>query len=314
MVDGLPIIDVSGEPETFAAELDRACRDRGFFYVVGHGVDRGLCERVATLAAEFIARPEAEKAEVAMARGGRAWRGWFGVGDELTSGRPDAKEGLYLGTELPPDDRPLHGPNLWPAHPVGLRDAVLEYLDEVVAVGQRVLEGMALALGLDRTWFRDGLTADPLVLFRLFRYPPTDSDGWGVGEHTDYGLLTLLWQDDAGGLEVRSPDGWTAAPPVPGSFVCNLGDMLDRMTGGRYRSTAHRAVNRSGRDRYTFPLFLDPGWDASVAPIPLADAPPVDDAATRWDGASVHEVSGTYGEYLLGKVSKVFPDLVAEVL
>ena len=90
--------------------------------------------------------------------------------------------------------------------------------------------------------------------------------------------------------------------------------MLDRMTGGRYRSTAHRAVNRSGRDRYTFPLFLDPGWDASVAPIPLDDDAPADDAATRWDGASVHDVSGTYGEYLLGKVSKVFPELTRSVL
>jgi isopenicillin N synthase-like dioxygenase len=113
---------------------------------------------------------------------------------------------------------------------------------------------------------------------------------------------------------VLSPDGWTAAPPVPGSFVCNIGDMLDRMTGGRYRSTPHRVVNRSGRDRYTFPLFLDPGWDAAVAPIPLGDATPADDGHTRWDGASVHEVSGTYGEYLLAKVSKVFPDLVTEVL
>jgi isopenicillin N synthase-like dioxygenase len=170
-----------------------------------------------------------------------------------------------------------------------------------------------LGLGLPDHWFRDGLTADPLVLFRLFHYPPTTDDGWGVGEHTVYGLLTLLWQDDVGGLEVRGPDGWTPAPPVPGSFVCNLGDMLDRMTRGRYRSTPHRAVNRSGRDRYTFPLFLDPGWEASVAPIVPAEQGRADDAATRWDGASVHEVEGTYGEYLLGKVSKVFPDLTRSV-
>jgi isopenicillin N synthase-like dioxygenase len=313
-VEGLPIVDVSGPAASFAPDVDRACRDRGFFYVVGHGVDPRLISRLADLAAEFFALPEAEKAAVAMQLGGRAWRGWFGVGEELTSGRPDAKEGLYLGTELPPDARPLHGPNLWPARPAGLRRAVLAYLDAVVAVGQHVLDAMALGLGLPERWFRDGLTADPLVLFRLFHYPPAAGDGWGVGEHTDYGLLTLLWQDDSGGLEVRGADGWTAAPPVPGSFVCNLGDMLDRMTGGRYRSTPHRVVNRSRADRYTFPLFLDPGWDASVAPLPLHGEAPPDDAATRWDGTSVHEAAGTYGEYLLAKVSRVFPDLFAEVV
>jgi isopenicillin N synthase-like dioxygenase len=313
----LPIVDVSGPPASFAADVDRACRDRGFFYVVGHGIDPTLTERLAALAAEFFALPDDEKAAIAMTRGGRAWRGWFGVGDELTSGRPDRKEGLYLGSELAADPRPLHGPNLWPERPAGLREAVLEYLDAATAVGQHVLDGMAVGLGLGEGWFRRGLTADPLVLFRLFHYPPAPPQpraGWGVGEHTDYGLLTLLWQDDAGGLEVRGPGGWTAAPPVPGSLVCNLGDMLDRMTGGRYRSTPHRAQNASDRDRITFPLFLDPGWDTVVAPMDLPGPAPDDDAATRWDGTSLRELSGTYGEYLLGKVSRVFPDLFAEVV
>jgi isopenicillin N synthase-like dioxygenase len=309
----LPVIDVSGPPESFAAEVDRACRDRGFFYVVGHGVEPALSAELIELAAQFFARPDAEKDLISMAHGGPAWRGWFGVGSELTSGRPDAKEGLYLGTEDGPSDRPLHGSNLWPDEPGRLRPVVTSYLEVVTAVGQHVLAGMALGLGLDADWFRTGWTADPLVLFRLFHYPATDT-GWGVGEHSDYGLLTLLLQDDVGGLEVQGSKGWVDAPPIPGSFVCNLGDMLDRMTGGRYRSTPHRVVNTTGRDRYSFPLFLDPGWDAAVAPIELPGQAPPDDAEHRWDGTSLRDISGPYGEYLLAKVSKVFPDLFTDVI
>ena len=133
-----------------------------------------------------------------------------------------------------------------------------------------------------------------------------------MGEHTDYGLLTLLRQDDVGGLQVRVDEGWIEAPPVPRSFVCNIGDMLDRMTGGLYRSTPHRVrLNASGRDRLSFPLFLDPSWDARIEPI---RSPGIDDHAQRWDGASVHAFEGRYGDYVLAKVGKVFPQLRERVL
>ena len=159
-------------------------------------------------------------------------------------------------------------------------------------------------------------TAEPLTLFRIFNYPPpADPTLWGVGEHTDYGLLTILLQDDAGGLEVKSRSRWVPAPPVPGSFVCNIGDMLDRMTGGLFRSTPHRVRNPAARDRLSFPFFFDPGFSARVQPIELAgqDLPP-DDRDERWDRASVHAFEGTYGDYLLAKVGKVFPELRATVL
>jgi isopenicillin N synthase-like dioxygenase len=175
---------------------------------------------------------------------------------------------------------------------------------------------MSLALGLDAWWFDRHLTADPLVLFRIFHYPPAAADDprWGVGEHTDYGLITILGQDASGGLEVRGRDGWISVPPRPDAFVINLGDMLERMTVGGYRSTPHRVRNISGRDRLTFPLFVDPSWDADVLPIPSSLASPADAATDRWDGQSVHEWSGTYGDYLLTKVGRVFPDLGDEVL
>src|SRR5262249_14180964 len=123
--------------------------------------------------------------------------------------------------------------------------------------------------------------------------PPAEPSLWGVGEHTDDGLLTILLQDYAGGLEVKSRSRWVPAPPVPGSFVCNIGDMLDRLTGGLYRSTPHRVRKPAPRDRLSFPFFYDPNFFAHVRPIELAgrELPP-DDRDERWDRESVHALRG----------------------
>jgi isopenicillin N synthase-like dioxygenase len=327
-VEELPVIDVAplvtgdGDTGSVATAIDAACRRHGFFYVSGHGVPDDLQQRLDDAARAFFALPEAEKAAIAMDRGGRAWRGWFPLEGELTSGRPDRKEGVYFGAELGSDDArvragtPLHGPNLFPAALPELRHAVLGYLDAMTSLGHAILRGLALGLGLDAGWFHVNLTADPLVLFRIFRYPPEAdlvAPSWGVAEHTDYGLLTILRQDQCGGLEVHAPSGWIDAPPLPGTFVCNLGDMLERMTGGRYRSTPHRVRNRSDVDRLSFPFFFDPAWDAVVLPVPLEGEGALE-ARARWDGEDVFSFAGTYGDYLLGKVGRVFPDLKAAVL
>jgi isopenicillin N synthase-like dioxygenase len=132
-----------------------------------------------------------------------------------------------------------------------------------------------------------------------------------VGEHTDYGLLTLLGHDGSGGLEVKTSDGWVPADPRPGAFVCNLGDMLERLTGGRFRSTPHRVRTQGPAGRLSFPFFLDPSWDAVVDRLPIVRRPVDDDAARRWDRMTVHGFEGTYGDYILAKVGKVFPDLAA---
>jgi isopenicillin N synthase-like dioxygenase len=326
----VPVIDVealvagSEGKRRVAAEIDAACRRSGFFYVVGHGVDAGLQRRLDELARKFFRQPVEVKQRIAMSRGGRAWRGFFRVGDELTSGKPDQKEGLYFGQERAADDplvvaqTPLHGPNLFPEHPAELRAAVLGYMQALTELGKRLMAGVAMGLGLKESYFDEHGMRDPLVLFRIFNYPPPPpaaADLWGVGEHTDYGLLTILLQDDAGGLEVKSGKTWIAAPPIPGSFVCNLGDMLDRMTRGVYRSTPHRVRNPAPRDRLSFPFFFDPNFFAPVRPIDLPSGEAAaDDRDERWDQASVHAFRGTYGNYLLGKVGKVFPELVAKVL
>lgn len=329
LIDVAPLVAGTSGRDAVAAQIGAACRAHGFFYVTGHGVDAALVQRLEDLSHRFFALPEDTKMQWRMALGGRAWRGYFPLGGELTSGRPDWKEGLYLGTELPATHprvqakTPVHGPNLFPDVP-DFRETILDYMAAVTQLGHRLMEGIALSLGLPAAYFSERYTADPLILFRLFNYPtqpvPEGLDvQWGVGEHTDYGLLTVLHQDHIGGLAVHTPGGWVDAPPVPGSFVCNIGDMLDRMTGGLYKSTPHRVKrNTSGHDRLSFPLFFDPNFDARVQRIEglegVKGAQARDDSAERWDRANVHAFSGRYGDYLLAKVSKVFPQLRDEVL
>ena len=325
---GIPIIDVSplvtgsGDQNATATEIRKACTTQGFFYVVRHGVSEALQERLEALSHRFFALDEKTKLTIRMELGGKAWRGYFPLGDELTSGEPDLKEGLYFGAELGPDDPrvqagvPLHGSNLFPEALPELGDTVLEYMAAMTNLGHALMCGIARSLGLAPEYFHDRYMADPLTLFRIFHYPHVEPDPdaekpWGVGEHTDYGVLTILKQDDAGGLEVRSESRWIDAPPVANAFVCNIGDMLDRLTRGYYRSTPHRVRNTSGRSRLSFPFFFDPNFDAAIEPIGLNEALIApDDRAERWDQASVHEAQGTYGDYVLSKVSKVFPDLL----
>ena len=327
-IETLPIIDLASRDLARIGEaLDRACCEFGFFYVTGHGVSPALSARMMMLAREFFASPLEQKMTIAMAHGGRAWRGYFPVDGELTSGRPDRKEGIYFGTELGADDLrvraglPLHGSNLYPALP-GFRDTLLTYIDEVAAVGQMLLSGIAVGLGLRQDYFLERYTSDPTVLFRIFNYPPStagaDENELGVGEHTDYGLLTLLQQDEVGGLQVWHHDRWIPAPPIPDSFVCNVGDMLERLTAGRYVSALHRVRNVSTQDRISMPLFLDPSFDSILEPIRILAPDPTATGrrrlGRRWDGADLAKVSGNYGDYLLNKVSKVFPQLKAKVL
>lgn len=322
----LPIIDLSlfdvGGPwrDHVAAQVDWAASEFGFFYVVGHGVELSLVDLLIRLSRSFFDLPEAEKLRVHMSRGGRAWRGYFPVGGELTSGRPDLKEGLYFGEELTEDDErvragmPLHGRNVFPDVP-GFRDAVLEYMSALTGLGHKLMTSIGRGLKLGDNYFVDRYTGNPTILFRIFNYPSSavgaEPPGtWGVGEHTDYGLLTILYQDEVGGLQVKHRSGWIDVPYVPGSFVVNVGDMLERITSGRYMSALHRVINRSGRSRISMPFFFDPRFDAVLQPIPSLERAAVrGERVARWDGLDLRDVHGTYGDYLIGKVSKVFPEL-----
>ncbi|EDQ87100.1 uncharacterized protein MONBRDRAFT_10301 [Monosiga brevicollis MX1] len=334
----LPLAELDSEAVREVAEaLGRACRHVGFFYVRNHGVSEALLSELQAMSRDFFAQPLADKMRLDMRQGGRAWRGYFPVGDELTSGKPDIKEGLYFGAELSETHpavvagRPIHGRNQFADE--RMRRVVLEYLEAMLALGQRIMALLALSLGLEADFFQRSYTREPTPLFRIFNYPRPESfnyDGdrealWGVGEHTDYGLLTILLQDECGGLQVKTRTGWQAAPPLPGTFVCNIGDMLERITGGYFCSTPHRVRNAAGRDRLSFPFFFDPSWEAEIRPLPnvrllaeeaarTQESDEPDARAQRWDQANVvQDEIGAYGDYLTRKVSKCFPDLFASV-
>ena len=340
IIDVQPLVADAGDQKAVAAAMRQACTENGFFYVIGHGVSEDLNDRLEEVSHRFFAQDVETKLKIRMALAGKAWRGYFAVGDELTSGKPDVKEGLYFGSQLGEDDPrvraglPLHGPNLFPAGIPGFGDTILEYMAALTDLGHALMRGVALSLGLEPGYFRERYMADPLTLFRIFHYPPVTpkpeaeegpepEEQWGVGEHTDYGVLTILKQDDVGGLQVKTGSRWIDAPPVPNSFVCNIGDMLERLTRGLYRSTPHRVHNVSGRSRLSFPFFFDPAFDAHVEAIDLGGMRLLEDdkeddrerdEEERWDHASVHEGEGTYGDYVLSKVSKVFPELRRSVM
>jgi isopenicillin N synthase-like dioxygenase len=313
----LSLFDVGGTwRDHVAAQVDWAASEFGFFYIVGHGVETGVVESLVRLSQAFFQQSSEQKHRSHMSRGGRAWRGYFPVGGELTSGRPDLKEGLYFGEELAEDDervrsgKPLHGRNVFPELP-GFRDAVLDYMSALTGLGHRLMTSIGRGLRLGDNYFVDRYTGNPTTLFRVFNYPSSTAvDARGVGEHTDYGLLTLLYQDEVGGLQVKHGSRWIEVPFVPGSFVVNVGDMLERLTSGRYTSAVHRVINTSGRSRISMPFFFDPRFEAELRPIagvgPVAVRREIID---RWDGIDLRDVRGTYGDYLVGKVSKVFPEL-----
>ena len=321
--NAIPIVDISplaagDEHAGVATELAHACRDHGFFYIVGHGIDSSLPATLERLSRAFFAQNDEAKQSLRMELGGRAWRGYFPVGNELTSGKPDEKEGLYFGAELEAahpkvrDKVPLHGGNLFPEI-AGFRESLLEYLAQMTQLGHTLMRGLALSLNLEPNYFHERYTHDPLILFRIFHYPPLPRSGsraqaWSVGEHTDYGLLTILRQDNSGGLQIKSKSRWIDALPIKDSFVCNLGDMLERMTAGLYRSTPHRVRNAGQRGRLSFPFFFDPNFDVKVKPIANCMATSASHEP-RWDGEDLHAFSGTYGDYLLSKVARVFPEL-----
>jgi polar amino acid transport system ATP-binding protein len=307
-----------------------ALHEVGFAYLQHHGVSESLLEELEQEARRFFALPEAEKQKLRMENAGLAWKGFFSLGAELTSGRPDQKEGLYFGTELSEKHEavlaqtPMHGPNQWPEEGK-MREVVLSTMQSMTELGQLLLEAVALGLGLPASYFAKRFREEPTRLFRIFHYPehewPEESDEWGVREHTDMGFLTLLKQDDSGGLQVKARDGqWWDAPPKPGTLVLNIGDMLELWTWGILKANPHRVRNASRRGRLSFPFFFDPGWNGSLEKIERSLLPQdwLDKAHSgaekRWDGLDLQKIGPetTYGEFVWSKVKHVFPQLVPD--
>jgi isopenicillin N synthase-like dioxygenase len=284
----LDVIDLtglkSGEPAAVrrvAAELGRACREVGFFYIRNHGVPDALLSGIFACSEAFFAAPRAVKDEFAITRS-RHNRGYVGIATEsLNLAQADLKEAFNIGLDLPASDpeviagKPFRGVNLWPQTP-GFRDTALGYFNAVWRLGVDLHLAIAADLGLAPTFFADKFDR-PMATLRLLHYPPRGPDQGdlpGAGEHTDYGSLTILLTDDVGGLEVRRRDGeWIKAPPIPGAFICNIGDCLMRWSNDIYVSTPHRVTSPPGRDRYSVAFFLDPNPDAMIACLSGCEAP-----------------------------------------
>jgi isopenicillin N synthase-like dioxygenase len=280
-VSEIPVIDVSGLGSRDRAaraavsdQIGRACNEIGFFYVSGHGVPEATVEAAVEAARRFFERPVEAKMAI---HAGATNRGYTPLREsEHEPGKADLNEGFEMGFPVPAGDpdadgsNPVRMPNRWPDLP-GFREPVEAYYDAVFDLGLTILRGFALHFDLPETFFADRF-ARPVADMRLAHYPPQSGSRveYGTFDHTDHGVITVLWQDANGGLEVQTRDGeWLPAPPVPGTFVVNIGDLMARWTNGRFRSTPHRVINRSGRDRHSIPFFFNPDFETVIDPKDL---------------------------------------------
>jgi len=278
----IPIIDIQGlqseQLETrkkVAAEIQRASHEVGFFYIKNHGVAKAIIDATFAQVKRFFDLPLTVKEQVSITRSPVS-RGYEAIGSQtldLTM-QPDLKESFYIGVERDETDPlvqaklPNHGANQWLPNLPGWREHMEAYFAVMIDLARRLARGLALSLDLDEQFF-DAFATNPMPILRLLHYPPhplnAQVDQIGCGTHTDWGFLTILLQDQAGGLEVCTADGdWIAAEPIPDTFVINLGDLMARWTNNYYQSTPHRVTNHSQSDRYSVPFFWDINYHAVI--------------------------------------------------
>ncbi|MCY3768197.1 MAG: hypothetical protein OXG56_02340 [Gammaproteobacteria bacterium] len=300
----LPVIDLEPllqDPRNrpCIGALDRACRDPGFFYVKNHGVESGLVDALYRQAKLFFARPQEEKNRVMI---DACMRGYLPPGYRSYEGEARAgtshQEGFWIGHERQDHpDHPLEGPNQWPGEHLELKSAMLAYLQAVEGLSRVLARAFASALGLGPGDLIP-LFDNPTSRLKLNHYPPQDNPAKeneiGVVPHCDSGAFTILWQDHHGGLEIQKKDGhWAGAPPVEGTFVVNLGHIMQVWSNHRFSSTPHRVINRGGNDRYSIPFFVNPNPMVRIRPL-------VPDGAAS-------SGSFMYGEYQLDQWRRTFP-------
>jgi isopenicillin N synthase-like dioxygenase len=283
----LPIIDIKGyataDPklqQELSSKIREACYDKGFFYIVGHGIDDKLISELSAQAQAFFNLPEHEKMLLDKSLS-PANRGYEPIKNQtLEAGAPpDLKEGLYIGIEHD-DDHPMvkakrfnYGKNRWLENSPCFQKAANQYIDEMTELATSLMSLLALSLDLPKDYFKE-FSHEPGVLLRMLHYPPQPENPLpnekGCGAHTDFGGLTLLLQDQNGGLQVwdRDAEIWLDALPIEGSFIVNLGDMISRWTNDKYQSTLHRVINKSGKERYSMPFFFSGNPDHIVACLP----------------------------------------------
>jgi isopenicillin N synthase-like dioxygenase len=276
----IPTIDLAAVEA--AAQIVHAYATAGFAYLIGHDVDPLMVAAVFAESRRFHASPVELKRTIALDGN---HRGFIEINTSTDRNstladvkKPNQSESFMMMREDDPAGEQVHaghylsGPNQWPDWLTGFREVLTGYHDTMVGVGKRLVDVIAEGLGSPA----DSLAAafdPPTTWLRLLHYPtcpPTAPDDlYGSAPHCDFGFITILAQDDVGGLQVMSPDGdWLDVPPVDGAFVMNVGEMLHRWSNGRLRSTPHRVINRSGRERYSVPFFFDPHASTVITPLP----------------------------------------------
>ena len=274
----LPVLD--NRRPGFIDALRSAARDVGFFYLMGHDVPDALADALFAASRRFFCLPEPQKRAIEMANSPH-FRGYTRLGDERTGGRTDWREQLDLGLEvaalpLAPGDpawRRLQGPNQWPAQVPELQPLVQEWHERCHAVAVRLLEAFAQALEQPADTFATALSGIPNQVVKTIRYPGRDvaRDAQGCGAHKDSEFLTLLRQEQVGGLQVLGEQGWVEAPPLPGSFVVNTGELLELASNGYLRATVHRVMAPpAGVERLSIAFFLAARLDATVPRLNLS--------------------------------------------
>lgn len=318
----IPIIDVgvliAAKPldlaalALVAAEVREACLNSGFFYITNHGISQELIDAAFEANRRIHQLSDAEKSAIKLNRWHRGYQ--LFASSTLRSSRHFAPathanqlESFMIRHEVDPAAPDamcgdLAGPNQWPQDP-WFREVIGRFDAAVTELGHRMLKLLSMAVGEAPDWF-DRFFAPASTCLRLIHYPPAPQsrpeDLFGIHPHTDYGFLTLLAQDGVGGLQVRRPDGtWIDAAPVPGSFVLNVGDALERWTNDRFRSTPHRVINASSeRDRYSIAMFFDPHVDTEIVCLPRF----VEEAG------AAHVEPLRFGAYFASRLNANFPD------
>ncbi len=281
----IPVIDISSalnsdDIESVANAIHQAATSYGFFYISNHGIPQELLDQAFAVSRDFFELHSDHKRSVAV---DTQQRGWMAQGMSRLAGAAthDLKEVFFWGAETDANDpdvlagKPLVAVNQWPSDAFPrLKEELLPYYHTVCDVARRVMAAIAVSLDQPPEFF-DAYYEKPLARGQLVYYPPsTKADEaehrFGVAPHTDFGVLTLLLQDNSGGLQVQSTSGeWIEAPPIPGTLVCNIGDLLARWSNNRFASTVHRVINRSANARYSIPVFFDPHPDTIVDPTAL---------------------------------------------
>lgn len=295
----VPMIDLchpKSSDEEIAAIVRDAAIKHGFFAVTGHSVPKEVISRHVAVQKQFFSLPLEKKMQISV---NKSNCGYTVIGEEtldVEGSTVDTREGLYYRRSSP--GNPLDGQNQWPGEEdvPGYRSAVERYMDELTKLGYRLLELVSLSLGFDKSYL-NAFFKEPMITLRPLKYQPVDSDEragiYGAGKHTDYGCLTILYAPQPG-LQIFQKGEWVAIDPLQDGFVINIGDMLEYWTCGLYKSTIHRVMTGHEKERYSFPFFFEPQFDAQIQPLP----------GYLPEGGAQKYPPITSGEYLLQKYAK----------